>query len=567
MANSQKRLLNKKVLKTIWLVYALCSMAFVLYLLNHLMGSGIDNAAEKITLNQNWDIVINDDVYENVSLDSLRFKTVGKEDRIVMETMLPANFGDIKEPALCIPICQSVISVYVGEELIYEYGYDRERENKTVGKGLQLIDFQKEYQGEKLKIEMRVTENNAFSKFESLWLCDWRDSYRLIIEENRLSLFAGVFLVMFGIVVTILLIFAVTSEPRYIDLLLISIFSICMGVWTLAEGNIMGLFSIPPYTVSLIGNMPLLLAPLPILGYMYSYIKPLNSRIFKLVYRCLFLVQFLFSIGAIVVHSLDIVHSTELLVYLYYFFLLHMLFFLYVRYKNIQKTKKGRMPYHFGSVIVVGCMMYDVVAFLCNRYRCYKFLELKGVSSLGVIAAIAILLVDLFQDVTMKKMEEQEKELLIKRAYTDDLTQLHNRRFCSEYMEKLQEESGKYAILSLDINNLKQTNDAYGHASGDVLIKSAAKVISDVFDKAGVVGRMGGDEFIVILPTSERGKVDGLLSSLKKNIENVNLNLQDLNLSIAYGYATCDEIEKNSVERVYHLADNRMYQHKKSMKK
>jgi diguanylate cyclase (GGDEF)-like protein len=165
-------------------------------------------------------------------------------------------------------------------------------------------------------------------------------------------------------------------------------------------------------------------------------------------------------------------------------------------------------------------------------------------------------------------MEQQEKELLIKRAYTDDLTQINNRRFCSEYMDKLQSaKSEKYSIISLDVNNLKQINDTYGHSKGDILIKKAANLISRAFNQTGIVGRMGGDEFIVILPINDKHKIDTLIISFKNILDEANLNTDDMHISIAYGYATSNDVEENNVETVYKLADIRMYEHKKSIKK
>ena len=72
-----------------------------------------------------------------------------------------------------------------------------------------------------------------------------------------------------------------------------------------------------------------------------------------------------------------------------------------------------------------------------------------------------------------------------------------------EYMNKIKESGNSdYTIICFDLNDLKITNDTYGHARGDILIKSAAEVIKDTFEPHGVVARIGGDEFISILNTT-----------------------------------------------------------------
>ena len=104
-----------------------------------------------------------------------------------------------------------------------------------------------------------------------------------------------------------------------------------------------------------------------------------------------------------------------------------------------------------------------------------------------------------------------------------------------------------------------------GHAKGDILIKSAADVLKESFIKYGIVARMGGDEFIAILTTSDTEKLTELMEQFQKNIDRKNQEVQDLNMSIAYGYASGTEIRED-IEKVYHEADNRMYAKKKQMK-
>lgn len=64
--------------------------------------------------------------------------------------------------------------------------------------------------------------------------------------------------------------FVVTKLPQYTRILLLSIFAICMGIWTLCYNNVILIFPIPLYSITLIEYMSLFMAPLPIIGYMYS---------------------------------------------------------------------------------------------------------------------------------------------------------------------------------------------------------------------------------------------------------------------------------------------------------
>lgn len=223
--------------------------------------------------------------------------------------------------------------------------------------------------------------------------------------------------------------------------------------------------------------------------------------------------------------------------------------------------------YTIGLIIVLSCILYDLIVYVINRYAGLQLYNIKGVSSLGIITFIGILILDLAHDITLNMMEEKEKALLIKRAYTDELTQINNRTFCSEYMTGLEkEDSRNYSIIAFDLNDLKKTNDTKGHTKGDLLIKSAASVISEAFSSSGVVGRMGGDEFIAILPDNNATRLRELVSDFNNLIIKTNKANPDLHLSISYGFATSDEITENNIEKVYQLADDRMYEYKQNYK-
>ena len=234
----------------------------------------------------------------------------------------------------------------------------------------------------------------------------------------------------------------------------------------------------------------------------------------------------------------------------------------------MKRFSQKRKLYSAGLFIVLACIVYDLLVYSLNRYVGLEIFTLNGISSLGIIIFIAILILDLYYDITSKMMEEQEKAILIKRAYTDDLTQINNRGFCSEYMNTLQaENNSNYTIVTFDLNGLKQANDTYGHSKGDLLIQKAASVISDAFSGSGVVGRMGGDEFISILKTNDKNKIEDLIYLFNNLLDETNKINTDLNLSISYGYATNDEVEEKNIEKVYQLADNRMYECKKMKKR
>ena len=117
----------------------------------------------------------------------------------------------------------------------------------------------------------------------------------------------------------------------------------------------------------------------------------------------------------------------------------------------------------------------------------------------------------------------------------------------------------------MDINNLKQTNDHFGHQAGDELISSAAECISQVFEGKGKAYRIGGDEFVVIVKDATEEYLEQLLRRLEEAQAEKQKELQKCRkLQIAYGYAV--HCEGLGYEELFRQADDRMYECKRRMK-
>ena len=155
-----------------------------------------------------------------------------------------------------------------------------------------------------------------------------------------------------------------------------------------------------------------------------------------------------------------------------------------------------------------------------------------------------------------------------KLAYNDGLTGLLNRLAFTQEENSIREKvAGKFVLVQLDINFLKQVNDNYGHAEGDRFIIAAAELINDTFGRYGKCYRIGGDEFFAILDGKHSEEdYDKATRLFEGKIKEVNdRNEFRIPLCIAYGKAVYvpgtrvfDEAEKE--------ADKLMYENKKILK-
>lgn len=158
-------------------------------------------------------------------------------------------------------------------------------------------------------------------------------------------------------------------------------------------------------------------------------------------------------------------------------------------------------------------------------------------------------------DITARKKAESYLEYLGKH---DVLTQLRNRAY---YMEELNRLARKgpwpVAVLAMDMNSLKEANDEHGHAAGDAMLRRVGEVLAKAVDAPACAARIGGDEFMVLLPaTDERGAL-AAQERIRSLLELNNQFYPGQAVSLSMGLACCHEGE--AMEAVVQRADQAMY--------
>ncbi len=165
------------------------------------------------------------------------------------------------------------------------------------------------------------------------------------------------------------------------------------------------------------------------------------------------------------------------------------------------------------------------------------------------------------------KEETKKMEIL---ANQDGLTGVKNKVSYNAEVNRINEmiKNGEYtnfAVVMIDLNYLKDTNDTYGHDTGDIALIKLAELICDTF-KFSPVYRVGGDEFVVISRSKDYLRVDKLVDELKKKT-NKTIDVHDgENISAAVGFSTYNPQIDKSVDDVFKRADKAMYEHKRQLK-
>lgn len=166
---------------------------------------------------------------------------------------------------------------------------------------------------------------------------------------------------------------------------------------------------------------------------------------------------------------------------------------------------------------------------------------------------MAITIADLFEEVKAQ-------------AVTDGLTGLYNRRYFEEYLKKevtrAMRQQQAFSIVGLDLDHLKQINDKYGHAYGDLAIKTVANVLKKNARSIDTAARMGGEEFNVILPGVDSKGAMIAAERIRKALESEKLDTIG-HITASIGVATFLEHSDN-IEDVLELTDQAMYQSKRN---
>ena len=167
--------------------------------------------------------------------------------------------------------------------------------------------------------------------------------------------------------------------------------------------------------------------------------------------------------------------------------------------------------------------------------------------------------------IEVRKMESA----LSKVAFSDALTNLPNRRAA---LERFQQERARatrhgqsFAMLVIDIDHFKKINDDYGHLAGDAMLKQIASVLESSKRAEDVLGRIGGEEFVLLLVDPQVGEASAAAERLRQNVEVMRLsfNGKTHTATVSIGIALYP-IDGEDWDSVFAVADQRLYQSKQA---
>ena len=229
-------------------------------------------------------------------------------------------------------------------------------------------------------------------------------------------------------------------------------------------------------------------------------------------------------------------------------------------YKNLDKVFRDDMKKYFADELAdmwEGKTFYDRESVNFSLSGEPVHVQLAWTLMPGSEQSFEWVLVAL-QDITARKKAEEYLRYL---GTHDVMTGLYNRAFFEETLIRLESSRrDPIGMIIIDLNGLKVTNDLFGHHVGDKLIRRAAEVLNASINEGHVAARIGGDEFIIIMPNTDIQTATEIMDRVQALVVMNNKYYREPVLSLSLGAAVSGP--GLSLEKVISLADDEMYKNK-----
>ncbi|MEZ8100473.1 GGDEF domain-containing protein [Vibrio bivalvicida] len=157
------------------------------------------------------------------------------------------------------------------------------------------------------------------------------------------------------------------------------------------------------------------------------------------------------------------------------------------------------------------------------------------------------------------------REKLTEQAYTDELTKLYNRRKIWQYFESSYQKSTQHdsplSCIIIDIDHFKRVNDSFGHDFGDNVIVELANIIHNNLRKSDHCGRVGGEEFLIVLNNTTGKEAHEVAERLRNQFLESELNVLESPFSLSCGVTQLSPNDSEFLD-LYRRADDALYKAK-----
>jgi diguanylate cyclase (GGDEF)-like protein len=172
----------------------------------------------------------------------------------------------------------------------------------------------------------------------------------------------------------------------------------------------------------------------------------------------------------------------------------------------------------------------------------------------------------IFKFLSGGNIENAYHEEIYRLTTVDGLTQVFNRRYFLEQLEREVSRAKRYrrelSLILFDIDHFKQINDNFGHLAGDYVLKQLATVVKGKIRREDILARYGGEEFAIVLPEIDAHNAFGFAEKVRKLVEKAPFKFEDTKISVtvSIGVCTCNEADDSAA--LIKRTDEKLYEAK-----
>lgn len=448
------------------------------------------------------------------------------------------------------------IRVFVNQEVIYEYMAEPTRFSRLRGDLYLYVPLKSEYSHQPVSIEI-IGDVQVPGGLSSIDIGDEASFMYSLSVDNPFNMIILMMMFMFG--------FGLLGVAVYIDIrrknydyrifLYLGIFSLITAVWIWTDSPIYHINEADAASVALLSFISFMAIPLPIVAFV-DVICIKRKKSLQLISNILFLNMMLQSLFFV----LGLTEFIQLLPLTHVLIVLSVILMSTALIDEIKANNSMMAKGFLISLSILGLFsLITLIQFYISPIR-----NGRSWFMLGFIFFIMILVYFCVKRIWLLYEQNTKLKLYQNMAYNDMMTMAQNRTAFNEKMIQLEgKDLTSTILLILDINNLKQINDQYGHQAGDRMIIDTCQCILSIFENIANVYRIGGDEFAVLI-SEHKVNMKDVLKKLDEAILSYNL-LNQNQISLAYGYAIGNaDID---IETLFKQADKNMYLRKFEQKK
>jgi len=404
-----------------------------------------------------------------------------------------------------------------------------------------------------IKIHLLCPTKNCFS--QNLFPIYQGSKGYLLVKSFGLtfeSLCFGIIFIVFGLVFLGNIIFFNRSINNSF-LLSLSLLLICLGCWFLFQSGarqIMG-FTNPAFS----GQMSFFcMISLPF--FLWFYVSTNYKKIGE--YK-------IFTIASFIILSLYIpftllsfvgFHYTSFLLYMGIILLIFILSILAIAMQLYIKGEKSLLSCIVAILcILISIIFEEILLVLKINITCISILHA------GMALAAIIFIYKSIGNLIEKQSEVNEAKLLKKLAYIDVITLMLNRNAYERFLEEKGNCFESIGVILADINGLKIINDTFGHRAGDILLQKKSKDLKDLLPECSELYRVGGDEFVGLIPRLQKDDFLTFVETIKKHYSPTKNDY-----GMAIGACFYEKSKYDTIAKAIEEADRNMYINKEMQK-